>query len=120
MQMCRVPLILCVVLAAAASLVSAASADSVRLGTFNVYWLLDDEPPLQRSGGRLPDQTWEEALAKVADAIAAIDSDVIALQEVEDQRAVERLNNALAETNKRKYVASNTARCLALACTPAA
>ena len=98
--MSRLSLLLCVVMAAAISFVSVAAAESVRFATFNVYWLFDDEPPLQRWGDRRQDQTWEQALAKVADAVAAIDADVIALQEVEDRRAVERLNEALAERNK--------------------
>ena len=98
--MWRVPLILCLALASAATLVSVASAESVRFATFNVYWLFDDEPPLERWSERRSDQTWEETLVKVAGAIAEIDADVIALQEVEDQRAVERLNDALAERNK--------------------
>ena len=96
----RLSLPLCVVLAAAISLASVATAESVRFATFNVYWLFDDEPPLQRWSDRRKDQTWEQTLAKVADAVAAIDADVIALQEVEDRRAVERLNGALAERNK--------------------
>ena len=96
----RLSLLLCVVLAVAISLASVAAAESVRFATFNVYWLFDDEPPLQRWGDRRKDQTWEQALAKVADAVAKIDADVIALQEVEDRHAVERLNDALAERNK--------------------
>ena len=88
--MSRVWLLLCVALAAAISLASVAGAESVRFATFNVYWLFDDEPPRQRWGGRRTGHTWEQALAKVADAVAAIDADVIALQEVEDHRAVER------------------------------
>ena len=98
--MSRVWLLLCVALAAAISLASVAGAESVRFATFNVYWLFDDEPPRQRWGGRRTGHTWEQALAKVADAVAAIDADVIALQEVEDHRAVERLNDALEERNK--------------------
>jgi endonuclease/exonuclease/phosphatase family metal-dependent hydrolase len=96
----RVLLLLCVALAAAISLASVAGAETVRFATFNVYWLFDDEPPRQRWAGRRPGHTWEQTLAKVADAIAAIDADVIALQEVEDRRAVQRLNEALAERNK--------------------
>lgn len=84
----------------AAPLVSVAAAESVRFATFNVYWLFDDEPPLERWADRRRNQTWEQTLAKVADAIAEIDADVIALQEVEDRRAVKRLNDALAERNK--------------------
>ena len=51
-------------------------------------------------GAAASGQTWEQALATVADAVARIDADVIALQEVEGRRAVERLNEALAERNK--------------------
>ena len=96
----RLSTLLCVILAAVMSVASVAAADSVRFATFNVYWLFDDEPPLERWAERRQDQTWQQALAKVADAVAAIDADVIALQEVEDRRAVERLNGALAERNK--------------------
>lgn len=98
--MCRVPFLLCVAFVTAAFLVPVATADSVRFATFNVYWLFDAEPPLQRWAERRPDQTWEQTLAKVADAIAEIDADVIALQEVEDSRAVKALNDVLAEKNK--------------------
>ena len=98
--MSRVSLFLCFALAAAMTVASVASAESVRFATFNVYWLFDDEPPLQRWAERRRDQTWEETLAKVADAIAQIDADVIALQEVEDRRAVKALNDALAERNQ--------------------
>ena len=96
----RLPLFLGIALAAAAPLVSVAAAESVRFATFNVYWLFDDEPPLERWADRRRNQTWEQTLAKVADAIAEIDADVIALQEVEGRRAVKRLNDALAERNK--------------------
>ena len=99
-EMRRVSILLCAALAAAISLTAVAGAESVRFATFNVYWLFDDEPPLQRWAERRQDQTWQQALAKVADAVAAIDADVIALQEVEDRRAVERLNEALAQRNK--------------------
>ena len=99
-EMRRVSILLCAALAAVISLTAVAGAESVRFATFNVYWLFDDEPPLQRWAKRREDQTWEQALAKVADAVAKIDADVIALQEVEDRRAVERLNEALAERNK--------------------
>jgi len=98
--MSRVSLLLWVVLGATASFASIAVANPVRFATFNVYWLFDDEPPPQRWAERRAGQTWEQTLAKVADAVAEIDADVIALQEVEDRRAVERLNGALAERNK--------------------
>ena len=98
--MSRVSLLLCVVLGATVSFTPIAVADPVRFATFNVYWLFDDEPPLQRWAERRSGQTWEQTLAKVADAVAEIDADVIALQEVEDRRAVERLNGALAGRNK--------------------
>ena len=99
-NMRRLSLLLCVVLAAAISFAPVAAAESVRFATFNVYWLFDDEPPRQRWAGRREGLTWEQTLAKVADAVASIDADVIALQEVEDRRAVEGLNEALAERNK--------------------
>ena len=99
-HMGRVSVLFCAALTAAIPLTAVASAESVRFATFNVYWLFDDEPPLQRWADRRPGQTWEQTLAKVADAIAFIDADVIALQEVEDQRAVKRLNDALAERNR--------------------
>ena len=93
-------LLLCLVAAAVMAFASVAGADSVRFATFNVYWLFDDDPPHQRWAEQRAGQTWEQALATVADAVARIDADVIALQEVEGRQAVERLNEALAERNK--------------------
>lgn len=77
-------------------LVSPASAGQVRFATLNAWWLFDDEPPHLNWAGQRDDQSWEEALAHVADAVVEIDADVLALQEVEDRSAVERLNALLA------------------------
>ncbi|MCY4165630.1 MAG: endonuclease/exonuclease/phosphatase family protein, partial [Gammaproteobacteria bacterium] len=87
-------------LCAALLLVSPASAETVRFATLNAWWLFDDQPPHASWGGQRDDQSWEDALAHVADAVARIDADVLALQEVEDRQAVERLNAVLASRGK--------------------
>ena len=88
------------VLCIAVTPATVASAESVRFATFNVFWLYDDSAPHQRWADERENQTWEQTLAKVAKAVAVIDADVIALQEVEDHSAVESLNSALADHEK--------------------
>ena len=87
-------------LCAALLLVSPASAGQVRFATLNAWWLFDDQPPHQNWAGQRNDQSWEDSLAHVADAIVEINADVLALQEVEDRHAVERLNALLASRGK--------------------
>ena len=85
---------------AALLLISPASAGQVRFATLNAWWLFDDQPPHQNWAGQRNDQSWEDSLAHVADAIVEINADVLALQEVEDRHAVERLNALLASRGK--------------------
>lgn len=80
-------------------LVSPAGAGQVRFATLNAWWLFDDQPPHADWGGQRK-QSWDEALAHVADAVIEINADVLALQEVEDRHAVERLNAVLAGRGK--------------------
>ena len=87
-------------LCAALVLVSPASAGQVRFATLNAWWLFDDQPPHQNWAGQRNDQSWEDSLAHVADAIVEINADVLALQEVEDRHAVKRLNALLANRGK--------------------
>ena len=87
-------------LCAALVLISPASAGQVRFATLNAWWLFDDQPPHQNWAGQRNDQSWEDSLAHVADAIVEINADVLALQEVEDRHAVERLNALLASRGK--------------------
>ncbi len=96
--MMRFALALC----AALLLVSPASAGTVRFATLNAWWLFDDQPPHANWGGQRDEQSWEDALAHVADAVVAVNADVLALQEVEDRHAVERLN-ALLESRGKGY-----------------
>ena len=81
----------------AATVASAASAETIRFATLNVFWLYDDAPPHKKWAERRAAQNWEQALGLVAGALAEIDADVIALQEVEDRNAVESLNAALSK-----------------------
>ena len=76
---------------------TAVGAELVRFATFNLYWLYDDDPPHERWAGRRGDHTWEQTLTKVADAVASIKADVIALQEVEDESVLEELVAALKD-----------------------
>ena len=76
---------------------TAVGAELVRFATFNLYWLYDDDPPHERWAGKREDHTWEQTLTKVADAVASIKADVIALQEVEDKSVLEELVAALKE-----------------------
>ena len=96
MTMIRFVFALCI----AALFATAVSAETVRFATFNVFWLYDDDPPHQKWAGMREGHTWEQTLAKVADAVAAINADVIALQEVEDRSAIQSLNAALADRGK--------------------
>jgi len=94
--MMRLALTLC----AALALVSPASAEQVRFATLNAWWFFDDEPPHENWSGQRDNQSWEEALVHVADAVVEINADVLALQEVEGRQAVERLNAVLASRGK--------------------
>ena len=87
-------------LCAALILVSPASAGQVRFATLNAWWLFDDQPPHRNWAGQRNDQSWEDSLAHVADAIVEINADVLALQEVEDRKALERLNAVLKSRGK--------------------
>ena len=89
-----------VMLLFAAAAGSAAYAETARFATLNVYWLYDDAPPHKGWAERRADQNWEEAVGLVASAVAEIDADVIALQEVEGLHAVETLNAALSTLGK--------------------
>ena len=81
----------------AATMASAAYAETARFATLNVYWLYDEAPPHKKWAEQRDDQSWEQALEVLARALAEIDADVIALQEIEDRKAVERLNGALSK-----------------------
>ncbi|MDE0679968.1 MAG: endonuclease/exonuclease/phosphatase family protein [Gammaproteobacteria bacterium] len=87
-------------LCAALFLVSTIDAGQVRFATLNTWWLFDDEPPHLNWARQRDGQSWEESIAHVADAIVEIDADVLALQEVEDRHAVERLNAVLESRGK--------------------
>lgn len=87
-------------LCAALVLFSSAGAEQVRFATLNAWWFFDDQPPHQNWAGQRDGQSWEDSLAHLADAIVEINADVLALQEVEDRHAVERLNAVLASRGK--------------------
>jgi len=77
---------------------SAARAETVKVATFNVYWLFNDQPPHKKWWDDVrgsTGQTYNQALDGVADVIKTIDADVIALQEVEDASVVSDLQTTL-------------------------
>lgn len=78
----------------------AAHAETARFATLNVYWLYDDAPPHEKWSEKRADQSWEETLELVANALAEIDADVIALQEIEGRAAVVDLNATLTKLGK--------------------
>ncbi|MCY4441226.1 MAG: endonuclease/exonuclease/phosphatase family protein [Deltaproteobacteria bacterium] len=94
--MFRLTLSLCIVVLLATVVV----AEPVRFATLNVYWLYDDDPPHQKWAGQREGYTWKETLATVADAVASINADVLALQEIESQSTLEDLVEALEERGK--------------------
>ena len=73
-------------------------AKEVIFASFNTFWLFDDKPPHMKwwseQRGK-QGQTYNEALALVAEAIRNTNADVIALQEVENIKVLKDLNNKL-------------------------
>lgn len=70
------------------------AADEASFATFNTFWFFDDKPPHQKwwdkKRGALG-QNYQGAIESIAEAIRAIDADVVALQEVENEGVVKDL-----------------------------
>jgi len=74
-----------------------ARAEEVRIATFNVYWLFDDQPPHLNWHDQRELRSYDQALTFVAEAAKRIDADVIALQEIEGPHIIEALNAKLGD-----------------------
>lgn len=78
---------------------SVVASKEVTLATFNTFWLFDDKAPHLKwwtdQRGK-EGQTYSEAINAVAIAIKALDADVVALQEVENDGVVKDLQEKLA------------------------
>lgn len=72
-----------------------ATAQDFSIGTFNTYWAYDDEEPHLNWRERRGDETYQETLDELADAILEIDVDILALQEVENAKVVNDLIDVL-------------------------
>ena len=75
-----------------------AAAEEVSFASFNLYWLFDERDPqlnnYEKYRGKVG-QSYQDALNKVAQKIKAIDADVIALQEIENEEVLKELQSAL-------------------------
>ncbi|MEM9571430.1 MAG: endonuclease/exonuclease/phosphatase family protein [Pseudomonadota bacterium] len=83
--------------AAALSLCGTAFAQKFSIGTFNTYWAFDDEAPHLNWRDRRADETYQETLTELAGTILEIDADILALQEVENEKVVNDLADLLRQ-----------------------
>lgn len=74
---------------------AALAAQTVRVATFNTFWLYDDAPPHARWADQRS-QDYDVSIQRVAAQIAALDADIVGLQEVEGPHVVADLADALA------------------------
>lgn len=74
---------------------SMATAENVRFATFNTFWLYDDKPPLakwQKSQRKEKlGQDYPQSIAIIANAIKALNADVVSLQEIEGEHVLSDL-----------------------------
>ena len=73
-------------------------ADEITFASFNTFWLYDDQAPHKKwwdSQGGATGQTYQQAIAKVAEAIKKTEADVVALQEIENKSVLEDLQTRL-------------------------
>ncbi|MEL6825877.1 MAG: endonuclease/exonuclease/phosphatase family protein [Pseudomonadota bacterium] len=83
--------------AAALSLCGPATAQEFSIGTFNTYWAFDDQAPHLNWRDRRDGETYQETLEELAQTILQIDTDILALQEVENQKVVNDLADRLRQ-----------------------
>ena len=83
--------------AAALSLCGPATAQEFSIGTFNTYWAFDDQAPHLNWRDRRDGETYQETLEELAQTILQIDADILAFQEVENQKVVNDLADRLRQ-----------------------
>jgi endonuclease/exonuclease/phosphatase family metal-dependent hydrolase len=88
---------------------SAAGAEDIRIGTWNLEWLFDhvDNDDSSSIGPDFAAPSEEEYLSRVsgfADAIAELDPHVLALQEIENAKVVGDIAQTLKEEHGKEYV----------------
>ncbi|WP_085908264.1 endonuclease/exonuclease/phosphatase family protein [Kiloniella majae] len=75
-----------------------ANAETVRVATFNTFWLFDDKDPHKKWHDDVrgkEGQSYVDAIEKVAEAIQKMDADIVGLQEVEGDDVIKDLQDKL-------------------------